>query len=240
MSKANILLCVTGHTIEPVRKEFGNRPHFFEEPLKNHAQLEAHFIYEEYRNLPNPMDYDGVIMTGSAAMLEEDLEWMKAAKSLINVCLTNDVPFLGVCFGHQVLGSVCGARVGPNPKGRKNGSAKVTVCDPARIFSNLPNSFYAQESHRDVILEDRSEFKIIAQAEHDDRHAIKVGSKAFGVQFHPEWNIDISKAYIHARREALGEEKFQSGIASLRESPVAQSILHEFAKCCGQNLWGAD
>lgn len=230
----NILLLVTGHTIEPVRTTFGNTDAHFAHAVGQKIVLHPYAICEEWPNIPapNPASFDGVIMTGSASMIEEDQPWMRASKKLVLQCLIDDIPFLGVCFGHQILGAVCGAAVGPNPKGRANGSCEVEVTRKAAIFSETPTIFTAQISHRDVILENRSEFQVIATANHDPRHAIQVGKNAFGVQFHPEWNMDLSKAYIDVRQSSLGEELAAKMRATLAPSPDAKLVIQSFVDRC--------
>lgn len=232
--KKHILLVVTGQTIDKVETEFGNCQNRFRDAMGAMAFLDEYAICDKWEKLPNPSEFDGVLMTGSAAMLDEDKLWMRAAKNLVQKCLTDDIPFLGVCFGHQVLGAVCGAKVGPNPNGRANGSTLVHVKKNAAIFNNLPSSFWTQISHRDVILENRPDFRIIAETKHDERHAIQVGNAAFGVQFHPEWDMNISRAYIDARRTSLGEEKANQMMASLTASPHASLVIKQFANLCGK------
>ena len=169
-------------------------------------------------------------MTGSASMLSDDAPWMQAAKNLVAQCLSDNVPFLGVCFGHQILGAVCGAKIGPNPMGRANGSVDVTIREPSPLFAGLHKKFVAQISHRDIILENHSEFRVIASAGHDPRHAIQVGQNSFGVQFHPEWDMDISKAYIYARQETLGVNSAKNMLATLKHSPEASLVVHNFIR----------
>jgi GMP synthase (glutamine-hydrolysing) len=226
-----ILLILSGHTIEPVRSHCGNVDSHFAAILGENA-LHSYPICEDWRTKPNLADFSGVIMTGSAAMLGDDEPWMRAAKALVASCLETATPFLGVCFGHQVLGAVCGAAVGPNPNGRRNGTTTVTCTEQATLFKGLPRELSAQVSHRDVILEDLPSFKVIASAPHDSRHAIQVGQNAFGVQFHPEWNQAISSAYIEARREVLGAQLADEMAQTLKESPLAARVLLNFKDLC--------
>ena len=231
-NQKRILLIVTGHTIEPVRSMFQNTEAHFANAIGNAGQLHPYAICEDWPTKPTPnlSEFDGVIMTGSASMVGDNSPWIQESKKLVEQCIRDEIPFLGVCFGHQILGAVCGAKVGPNPSGRANGSRLVNLTQEAPIFNGLPSSFWAQISHRDVVLENRPEFNVIATAPHDARHAIEVGKTAFGVQFHPEWDIHISRAYIDARQEVLGEAVANAMRATLTESPVAGLILKRFVE----------
>jgi GMP synthase (glutamine-hydrolysing) len=230
-----ILLIITGHTIEPVRSQFENTDSHFSRAASERAQLVPYAICDTDASSA-PLDlseFNGVIMTGSAAMLADNQPWMQGAMKLVEQCVRDDRPFLGVCFGHQMLGAVCGAKVGPNPNGRRNGSCLVEVKQPSPLFEGLPTTFHAQVSHRDVILEDRPEFLITATTAHDPRHSIQVGTNVFGVQFHPEWNMDVSRAYIDARQETLGVEAAARMRDTLQPSPSATLVVKRFLERCG-------
>jgi len=225
-----ILLVITGHTIEPVRGQLGNTDTHFQAAAHG-AKLTPFAVCENERP-PDLQNFEGVIMTGSAAMLADNAPWMQTGKDLIKECLDTEKPFLGVCFGHQMLGAVCGAKVGPNPRGRHNGTCEVKVEHNNPLFSELPSQFDAQVSHRDVILEKSPNFHVTASTGHDPHHSIQVGAKAFGVQFHPEWNISISRAYIDAREEVLGHDVAARMRETLRDSPYAGQVVQNFIKIC--------
>jgi len=225
-----ILLIITGHTIDPVRAKLLNTDDHFG-ALTNGASLIPYAVCEDAK-APSLAEFSGVIMTGSAAMLADNSPWMNTAKDLVKQCLDEEIPFLGVCFGHQMLGSVCGAAVGPNPKGRNNGTCLVEVENESPLFAGIPKTFYAQISHRDVVLERRPIFAVTARTSHDPHHSIQVGKNAFGVQFHPEWNMDISKAYIDAREQLLGTQTASKMRESLRPSPHASIVVQNFVALC--------
>jgi GMP synthase (glutamine-hydrolysing) len=227
-----ILLIITGHTIEPVRSQFENTDSHFSRAAGDRAKLVPYAICEDETLLPPPLDeFDGVIMTGSAAMVGDDHPWIRLAKKMVGQCIMDDIPYLGVCFGHQILGSVCGAQVGPNPNGRRNGTTLVEVTRDSPLFRGMPKTFYAQVSHRDVVLEDSPEFHVIATTAHDPHHSIQVGTHAFGVQFHPEWGVEVSRAYLDARKEVLGAETYTRLKETLKPSPEAHLVVQRFLDC---------
>jgi GMP synthase (glutamine-hydrolysing) len=242
---AHLLIILTGHALPSVRDQFGNSDqHFLQQsstdPRFNiDVKSTVYAVCEEWPQnpLPDPALFDGIMISGSASMLDEQKPWMLATLAFINDAVQKEVPLLGVCFGHQLLAAACGAKVGPNPRGRANGSRVIHVdekSDP--LFSALPKDFAAQVSHRDVILKPTPDLTILAHTDHDPHHAIRVGKCAWGVQFHPEWNIQISQAYVEARRELLdrelGEGTAQKLLSSLLPSDEASRILKRFIEIC--------
>ena len=64
---------------------------------------------DEDHPLPDLSGYAGVVMSGSAAMVAEDTGWMRRSVRTVRDLLEREQPFLGVCFGHQILGLAVGA-----------------------------------------------------------------------------------------------------------------------------------
>jgi len=235
MPKAKILLLQTGHAIEPILSKCGDFQDHFENII-SHNKLEIiNWPIIDNNLLPpkKPSNYQGIIITGSASMLEEQAPWMLKSLDYVKSCLDTQTPLLGVCFGHQLLGAACDANIGPNPNGRANGTVKIKL---KNNFFNLPEEFWAQVSHRDVILNKSKYFDIIATANHDPHHAIFAGEFAWSVQFHPEWDSKVSGMYIDLRedilKDELGLEAFEKMRQSVKPTPEASKLLENFSTFC--------
>ena len=55
---------------------------------------------------------------------------------------------------------------------------------------------------------------------------------AWGVQFHPEFSADVSRAYIEAKRNDIVAEGLDADrlLAEVRDTPVGTEILARFAR----------
>jgi GMP synthase (glutamine-hydrolysing) len=49
-----------------------------------------------------------VIVTGSSSSVTERAPWMLRLEGWLRDAVTKETPVLGVCFGHQLLGSALG------------------------------------------------------------------------------------------------------------------------------------
>ena len=178
----------------------------------------------------------GVVMTGSASMVDENKEWMQRGAQDILEIIKNEIPFLGVCFGHQLLGKALGAKVGKNPNHRRMGSVYVTAPSPISPLGLASESFWAQVSHRDVILDCGESLRSLAHADHDPNAIVQHNERTFGVQFHPEFDKKTVLHYLEQRRELveseLSESVYASWVDALQESPRASSLLKSFAEFC--------
>ena len=102
--------------------------------------------------------------------------------------LYKDLPFLGVCLGHQIIGQVFGSKI-IQAKKLMHGKTSKIKSKKIGILKNLPNTFEATRYHS-LIIEKKSLSKdLLITAETDDGIIMAVQHKKFnihGVQFHPE------------------------------------------------------
>jgi len=102
--------------------------------------------------------------------------------------LYKELPFLGVCLGHQIIGQVFGSKIVQSKKLMHGKTSKIKS-KKIGILENLPNTFEATRYHS-LIIEKKSLSKdLLITAESDDGIIMGVQHKKFnihGVQFHPE------------------------------------------------------
>lgn len=98
------------------------------------------------------------------------------------------IPILGVCLGHQVLGHCCGAVV---QKGERPMHGKVTELknNGTGVFAGLPEKYKVTRYHSLVVKKESvpEEYQIDAVSE--DGAVMGISHKTwpvYGVQFHPE------------------------------------------------------
>ena len=108
----------------------------------------------------------------------------------INILKTlhKELPFLGVCLGHQIIGQVFGSKI---VQAKKLMHGKISLIKSKRvgILKNLPNSFEATRYHSLIIDKKTLSKDLEITAETDDGVIMAIQHKVFnihGVQFHPE------------------------------------------------------
>ncbi len=100
---------------------------------------------------------------------------------------TNEIPILGICYGHQLLAKMVGGEI-ESGENKEYGFTSVT-CDPenSKLLKGLNSKQKVWMSHGDHVCKLPKDFKITAYSD-----SIKIASyesldqKFFGVQFHPE------------------------------------------------------
>ena len=101
---------------------------------------------------------------------------------------SSEVPILGVCLGHQVIGHVFGAKIGYARK-IMHGKVSEVQHDSEGVLKGLRNPFHATRYHSLIVSEDGfpSCLQISARAEDGEIMGIRHRTLPVeGVQFHPE------------------------------------------------------
>jgi GMP synthase (glutamine-hydrolysing) len=130
-----------------------------------------------------------VILTGSNFMLSKP-DTRMVFQHEMDLVKKIDRPFLGICFGHQLIGAAYGSEIvdlGHNVREFKE--VKLLGNDP--LFEGLPSSISVSESHRQALNSVPEGFSNLAESA--TAHVEAIGHQTrpiYGVQFHPERSDD--------------------------------------------------
>ena len=108
----------------------------------------------------------------------------------INILKTlhQELPFLGVCLGHQIIGQVFGSKI-IQAKKLMHGKTSKIKSNKIGILKNLPRTFEATRYHSLIIDKKSLSNDLEITAETNDGLIMGVQHKIYnihGVQFHPE------------------------------------------------------
>tara|TARA_A100001011_G_scaffold39607_1_gene37384 strand:- start:1417 stop:2979 length:1563 start_codon:yes stop_codon:yes gene_type:complete len=126
----------------------------------------------------------GIILSGGPLNVYEINKY-----SFDEKILENNIPILGICFGHQILSKINGGRV-KQSKHREFGLAKIYK----RRSSLLTKNYFKREkfkkawmSHADQVSKLPKNFQVVASSKNSKFAIVENKLKNFfGVQFHPE------------------------------------------------------
>jgi len=102
--------------------------------------------------------------------------------------LHKEMPFLGVCLGHQIIGQVFGSKI-IQAKKLMHGKISKIKSKKIGILKNLPKTFEATRYHSLIIDKKTLSDSLEITAETEDGLIMGVQHKVYnihGVQFHPE------------------------------------------------------
>jgi len=237
-----VVILKTGSTYPAIKDQFGDFDEWFLRGLS--PGLDITVINTEAGELPgDPTDWDGIVVTGSPAMVSNREPWSENAAKWLAQAVNQAVPILGVCYGHQLLAHALGGEVGYHPNGRESGTQRVELLKSAQddlLFDGMPASFSAQLTHKQSVLRLPSDAILLAKNEFEPHQAFRVGKCAWGVQFHPEFSDAIMRAYLGVQAPDLESEGFDSQdmINSVISAPEASGLLERFSALVTENKIG--
>lgn len=230
-----LLIVKTGATHAHIRERLGDFDDWIGAGLREGgAEVLTHDAQGD--TPPPPLEtIAGIVITGSHAMVSDRQPWSEALVPWLRRAVTQAMPTLGICYGHQLLAHALGAEVGHHPRGVEIGTVQIhrnaeAATDP--LLGHLPASFDAQAIHWQSVRRLPPGAVLLAGNAHEPHHAFRVGRNAWGVQFHPEFSDEALRAYL----DGLGPMLERDGLdatriaAALRPTPQAASVLSRFAQ----------
>lgn len=235
-----LLIVKAGATYPEMATRFGD----FDDWIKCYLDLSGSAVQtvSPYAGevLPDAAAYGGVLITGSHAMVTDRHAWSERTSHWIRGVVEAGIPLLGICYGHQLLAHAMGGRVGDNPNGKEIGTVTLTLNDDGirdLLFAQTPRRFAAQACHTQSVLTLPHGATLLASSISDPHHAFAIGKRAWGVQFHPEFNQGILRLYIDRFLEEPAA-KGQDGStlrAGIQETPHSGALLRRFQSLCNRS-----
>ena len=199
----------------------------------------------------------GIILSGGPLNVYEINKY-----SFDKKIIENQIPILGICFGHQILSKLNGGKI-KRSKHREFGLANINKKKDSLLTKNFfrnKKKIKVWMSHADQVTKLPRNFNVIASSQNSKFAIIENKSKElYGVQFHPEvthtengkklisnfiFNIcrvkknwsskDQKKKLIKDMRDQLGNNKVICALSGGVDSSVVAQLLN---KAIGKKLY---
>ena len=207
MKNNQSLMVIDPAAITPCIESFNRIARVAPFPVTYHlpALYNTDSLFKEYdSSLTN-----GIIVLGSATSVNDENIWQDKIVEILFDASKNNIPILGLCYGHQLLGKIFGGKVEPLWYGEVRKGNRVVDLKESLIWGR-PKSGRLLYSHQDGVTIVPRGFTVLASSDMVSIEAIASNDKPiWGFQAHLEATNSFVKEH---KMEPPGiEESFDFG-----------------------------
>jgi GMP synthase-like glutamine amidotransferase len=217
----------------------GDYPELFAALLAGHDLELVRYDLDEGRFPGAATECDGWLCGPSRSSAYDDLPWRPDAEALLREIVATERPFVGTCFGHQLLAQAHGGRVARAADGWQVGFHEYAVLVPQPWMDGPVATISLIASHEDQVVELPPGAELLA-AEADGGCPIAgftLGPRAWSLQPHPEFVPELADHLLAGRVELIGADKVARARATMDRTGdrllVAGWIARFFATTAG-------
>ncbi|WP_420478843.1 glutamine amidotransferase-related protein [Brevundimonas sp. FT23028] len=163
---------------------------------------------------PEAADFDGAIITGSAAGVYEAepwigdlLDWIRSAKGRTRL--------VGVCFGHQALAQALGGRVEKSDRGWGVGLHRYAVVRGEPWMTPAADDVAIPASHQDQVVAVPEAARVLLRSDFTPYAGLGWGEDAISFQGHPEFTPAYAADLTAGRRGRIDGALVDQALESL-------------------------
>ncbi len=176
--------------------------------------------------------YDALVVMGGPQQAYDDSSapWLRATKELLRRAVADSVPTLAICLGAQLLAEATGGRVEKGAAGVEAGARLVAKRDIAwddELFADVPFTPTVVQWHEDAIVDLPPGAVLLAGSSRYPHQAFRVGTRAWGLQFH----IETPPEMVRQWGREYGEAVLDAGLDPVALAELAVEQLPEVEAC---------
>ncbi len=229
--KAGLLIC--DHIAPEFAAIAGQYPDFFAAWLPDLDW--AHYWVVDGAFPASVEECDLWVCTGSRASVYDDLPWILQLKDFVQALSAARKKYIGICFGHQMLAEALGGKVARAESGWCVGIHPFQPLQPATGFSlaPLPGNLNLPMMCQDQVQVLPPGAVVLASGEDCPVAAMLVNGHMLGIQGHPEFPREYSRALIQHRQERIGEAKAVAALQSLEQRADGEEVKKQILQFFG-------
>ena len=205
---------------------FGEYPDMFMRLLGElDPSLEFCVYHVEREEYPEAIDeVDAYLITGSKFSVYDDEPWIHRLTDFVRKLHARRKKIIGICFGHQMIAHALGGEAVRSPRGWGVGLHRHRFHRRPDWLDDGAAEFRILVSHEDQVARVAPGTQVLAGSGFCENAVCQIGDHILTFQGHPEFDPGYAREIMQHRREIIGEDTYQTGMASLSEAPESERI----------------
>lgn len=200
-------LLMVGHVAPTSVHIAGDYPELFGGLLARPDVELVRYDLDESRFPDSLAECDGWLMSPSRCSVVDAHPWIADARGLVRDLLTEERPFVGICFGHQLAAQALGGTVARAPHGWEVGVQDYEIVVERSWMYPRHSTVSLIASHEDQVIDLPAGAELMARSTGCPIAGLTIGSRAWTLQPHPEFTTELADALLAQRVELIGAEK---------------------------------
>ena len=168
-------------------------------------------------------EQDGWLCSPSRLSVYDDHAWLRDVEELLRQFVAKEKPYVGICFGHQLMAQALGAQVSKADYGWGIGAKQYEIVQQQPWMDSKADIILAA-SHQDQVQSLPDGATLLARADYCPIGGMTIGDTAWTLQVHPEFSTAVADSLLATRLALFGEEKAATARATLSEGLQQQRI----------------
>jgi GMP synthase-like glutamine amidotransferase len=215
---ARITIIEAGHIPLKFREHHGSFPQMFKRMIRAEDASGTFDVVSipDGEALPDPRGLEAILITGSAAGVYDELDWIAPLEDFVRAAYANRTPMVGVCFGHQLIAQALGGTVRKSDKGWGIGRHVYRVLPGNGVIDG--DELAIACSHQDQVIEAPRGARTILSSDFTPHAGLLYANGAtLSVQPHPEFDVGFAHVCCEIREGKAPDAVVATAKASLAE-----------------------
>lgn len=224
MTRIGLLMC--GHVDARAEAIGGDYPELFAALLADEQLDLVRYDLDAGRFPDSERECDGWLCSPARDSAYDTHRWIADAEDLHRRIVAAEVPYVGICFGHQLLAQAMGGRVERAAGGWNVGVHEYRIDRALPFMDPTPAAIRLIASHQDQVVSVPPGATVIAHAPDGSCPVggIAVGDRAWTLQLHPEFVPALAARLLDLRVDIIGAAKVAAAHATLA-GPLSRSVV---------------
>jgi GMP synthase-like glutamine amidotransferase len=218
-------LLIVGHVDDRATHVAGDYPELFADLLDGYGIELVRYDLDAGRFPDSVTECAGWICSPSRGSTYDDEPWIRDAEALLRDFVAREVPYVGICFGHQLLAQALGSEVRRAPDGWEVGVQEYELVAAPPWMQPRAEQVALIASHEDQVQTVPPGAQLLARSAGCPVAGLTVGERAWSIQPHPEFVPRLADHLLGLRVELIGADKVDAARASLAARPPDRTVV---------------